>query len=380
MNTDAEFGASLHGFLQNLSRINWVLIALITALLSIGVLALYSVSGGSFTPWASQQLLRAGLGFLLLFAVALTPVRVWRELSPFIYLAACALVVAGFFFGTSAKGAQRWVDLGFVSLQPSEFLKLGVVVLLARYYSTLPRDKVSRPLWVAWPAALILAPAALVAAQPDLGTSLLIAASGAIMMFLGGVHLLYFIATALLLAGAASVAILSRGTSWQIFQDYQYSRLDTFLNPDQDPFGGGYHITQSKIAIGSGGLNGRGFLQGSQSQMNFLPEKHTDFVFTTLAEEFGLIWCLILLAFYFLIVVICAVIALRSLNRFCSLLVLGLGGTFFLYFSTNIAMVTGLIPVVGVPLPFISYGGSSLMVLMIAFGLIQSAQIYAQRR
>lgn len=254
-----------------------------------------------------------------------------------------------------------------------------MILAIAAYYEYLPKEKVSHPLWVAIPAVAVLLPSLLTAIQPDLGTAALIAAGGGIVMFLGGVSLLYFAAVIAAAGAVVGAVMLSRGESWQLLQDYQYVRIDTFLAPETDPLGAGYHITQSKIAIGSGGLNGRGFLQGTQSQLNFLPEKHTDFVFTTLAEEFGLFWSLILIGFYAVIVVICMTIALRCKDRFCALLVLGLAATFFLYFSANLAMITGLIPVVGVPLPFISYGGSSLLVLMVAFGLIQSVQIHAEK-
>ena len=364
---------------RSLSRLSWPLTVLIATLSGVGVLALYSVAGGSFEPWALQQIYRIGIGFAIMAAVALTPLRYWHAAAVPIFIASLALIGLSAVYGVSVKGAQRWLDIGPVRLQPSEIAKLALIMVLASYYAHLPKDKVSRPLWVAVPAAVIAVPSLLVAMQPDLGTAVLIAAGGAIVMFLAGVSFLYF-AAVLVIAGAGIAAVfLSRGTGWQILQDYQYNRIDTFLDPSIDPFGAGYHITQSTIAIGSGGLHGRGFLQGTQSQLNFLPEKHTDFVFTTLAEEFGLIWCLILIGFYAVIIFLCSVSALRCQDRFASLLALGVGGTLFLYFSANIAMITGLIPVVGVPLPLISYGGSSLLVLMFGFGLVQSVNMYAKR-
>ncbi len=362
-----------------LSRLSWPLLVLTAALSAIGVLALYSVAGGSFEPWALQQLIRICAGFAVLIAVALTPMRWWHAAAIPIFLGALALIGLSAVHGVSVKGAQRWLDIGFMRLQPSEIAKIALIMVLAAYYAHLPKDKVSRPLWVAAPAAIIAVPSLLVAGQPDLGTAVLIAAGGTVIMFVAGVSLLYFAAVLLTVSAGVAAVFLSRGESWQILQDYQYNRIDTFLDPSIDPFGAGYHIMQSKIAIGSGGLYGRGFLQGTQSQLNFLPEKHTDFVFTTLAEEFGLIWCLVLLGFYAAIIVVCSVAALRCKDRFGSLVTIGVGSTMFLYFSANVSMITGLIPVVGVPLPLISYGGSSLLVLMFGFGLVQSVIIHAER-
>ena len=379
MTVPIKSALSIHSLLRKLSGFSWTLLVLIVTLSAVGVLALYSVAGGSITPWALQQIYRLAAGFAVMIAVALIPVQFWRSAALPVFLVTLLLIGLSTIYGVTAKGAQRWLDLGLFRIQPSEFSKISVILIIAAYYANLPREKVSHPVWVAIPAAAVLMPSLLTAMQPDLGTAALIAVGGGIVMFLGGVSTVYF-AVVILAAGAAVGAVVfSRGKSWQILQDYQYSRIDTFLNPEIDPLGAGYHITQSKIAIGSGGLNGRGFLQGTQSQLNFLPEKHTDFVFTTLAEEFGLVWCLILLGFYAVIVLICMTIALRCKDRFCSLLVLGLAGTFFLYFAANLAMITGLIPVVGVPLPFISYGGSSLLVLMVAFGLIQSVNIHAEK-
>ena len=226
---------------------------------------------------------------------------------------------------------------------------------------------------------VILVPAYLVFRQPDLGTAILIAISGGVMMFAGGAKYRYFIAVAVLLAGTVTAVLASKDTDWQLLEDYQYRRIDTFMNPESDPFGAGYHTTQSKIAIGSGGLHGRGYLRGSQSQLNFLPEKHTDFVFTTLAEEFGLVWCIVILSFYGMITAYCIMFVIRSRDRFCGMLVIGLSSMFFLHFATNLAMVSGLVPVVGVPLPLISYGGTALLMTMATFGLIQSAQIHDGR-
>ncbi|MBD3765529.1 MAG: rod shape-determining protein RodA, partial [Rhodobacterales bacterium] len=253
------------------------------------------------------------------------------------------------------------------------------VMVLAAYYDRLTARRISHPLWVLVPVALILLPVGLVLAQPNLGTALLIVITGAAVMFVAGVHWAYF--ATVIGAGAAAVwAVLgSRGTAWQLLHDYQYRRIDTFLDPSNDPLGAGYNITQAKIALGSGGWTGRGFMQGTQSRLNFLPEKHTDFIFTTLAEEFGFIGAFSLLVIYGLIIFFCFVSAFQNRDRFSQLVLIGIGCTFFLYLAVNLSMVMGMAPVVGVPLPFLSYGGSAVMVLMLGFGVVQSAHIHRPR-
>jgi len=270
-------------------------------------------------------------------------------------------------------GAQRWIDLGFMRLQPSELTKITLVMFLAAYYDWLPLDRKSHPFWVMVPVIVILVPVALVLQQPDLGTALLLLIGGGAVMFLAGVHWAYFATVVSAGIGLIVAVFQSRGTAWQLLQDYQYRRIDTFLDPTNDPLGAGYNITQAKIALGSGGWTGRGFMQGTQSQLNFLPEKHTDFIFTTLAEEFGFVGAITLLVLYTLIILFCIASALSNKDRFGALLTLGIAVTFFLFFAVNMAMVTGLAPVVGVPLPLVSYGGSAMLVLMGAFGLVQSA-------
>ena len=258
-------------------------------------------------------------------------------------------------------------------------MKITLIMMLAAYYDWLPMSRVSRPLWVLFPVGLILLPVGLVLRQPDLGTSILLIAGGGVLMFVAGVHWAYFAAVIALGISLVTAVFQSRGTDWQLLADYQYRRIDTFLDPSSDPLGAGYHITQSKIALGSGGWTGRGFMQGTQSRLNFLPEKHTDFIFNTLAEEFGFVGGVSLLALYVLILLFCIVAALQNRDRFSSLLILGIGLTFFLFFAVNMSMVMGLAPVVGVPLPMVSYGGSAMLVLMLAFGLVQSAHIHRPR-
>ena len=362
-----------------LLHVNWALIALLGAIACAGFLMLYSVADGSLEPWARRQMIRFGIGIGLMLVVGFIHIRFWRSMAPVAYVGGLLLLVFVEFFGAEGKGAQRWIDIGFIQLQPSEPMKIAVVMMLALYYDWLPPEKVSRPQWLVLPVILTLIPMALVLKQPDLGTAILIGAGAAFVMFMAGVSIWYFAAAAAAAAGLVSAVMTSRGTDWQILKDYQYRRIETFLNPESDPLGAGYHITQSKIALGSGGLSGRGFMEGTQTRLNFLPEKHTDFIFTTLAEEFGFVGSVTLLMLYALVVVFVMISALRNQNRFGALLTAGIGATFFFFFSVNMAMVMGLIPVVGVPLPLVSYGGSAMLVLLAGFGLVQSAHIHRPR-
>ena len=359
--------------------LNWPLALLLVAVASIGFLMLYSVAGGNIERWAEPQMKRFGAGFFAMIVVAMVPIWFWRNVSAVAYTISLILLLAVELFGEVGMGAQRWINLGFMRLQPSELMKITLVMLLAAYYDWLPLKKISHPLWVAIPVGLIMLPTALVLNQPDLGTSILLVTGGGALMFMAGVHWAYF--AAVIAAGVSLITAVfqSRGTAWQLLKDYQYRRIDTFLDPAADPLDAGYHITQSKIALGSGGWTGRGFMQGTQSRLNFLPEKHTDFIFTTLSEEFGFVGAAALLMLYALIIIFCIVSAMNNANRYGALLTLGVAMTFFLFFSVNMAMVMGLIPVVGVPLPLVSYGGSAMLVLMVAFGLVQSAHVHKPR-
>ncbi len=359
--------------------LNWPLVLLISAVAGVGFLMLYSVAGGSFSPWAEPQMKRYALGVVVMVIVAMVPIWFWRSISGFAYLISFFLLILVDVMGTVGMGAQRWIDLGFMRLQPSELMKITLVMCLAAYYDWLPATKTSRPLWVLLPVLMILIPTALVLRQPDLGTALLLLVGGAMVMFIAGVHWAYFTAVFGMGVGLIVAVFQSRGTTWQLLKDYQYRRIDTFLDPASDPLGAGYHITQSKIALGSGGWTGRGFMQGTQSRLNFLPEKHTDFIFTTLAEEFGYIGGVTLLSIYALILLFCIASAMSNRDRFSSLLTLGIAGAFFLFFAVNMSMVMGLAPVVGVPLPLVSYGGSAMLVLMVGFGLVQSAHVHRPR-
>jgi len=360
-------------------HLNWSLVILISAISATGFLMLYSVAGGRLDVWAQPQMLRFGMGLVGMFVIGLIHIHFWRGVAPFAYIGALGLLVAVEFIGTTGMGAQRWIDLGFFRLQPSEVMKIALVMVLALYYDWLSPERTSRPLWLIPPLALTAIPVLLVLGQPDLGTAILLAGGAAIVMFLAGVSIWYFVGAALAAGGTVFAVITSRGTEWQILKDYQYRRIETFLDPSVDPLGSGYHITQSKIALGSGGLYGRGFMEGTQSRLNFLPEKHTDFIFTTLAEEFGFIGSFGLLVLYGLVIVFCMVSMISNRDRFGALLTGGITATFFFFFFVNMAMVMGLAPVVGVPLPLVSYGGSAMLVLMGAFGLIQSAHVHRPR-
>ena len=364
---------------RKLLYLNWPIVALVTAVSGFGFLMLYSVADGSMTPWASPQIQRFGLGIAVMMGMAMVPIWFWRNLAVVGYSLALALLVLVEFIGAERNGSQRWLDMGSIDLQPSELMKITLVVLLAAYYDWLPLNKVSKPQWIILPLLFIAAPAYLVLSQPDLGTTVLLVSGGGAIMFLAGVHWAYF-ATVIASALALVTAVFqTRSTGWQMLKDYQYRRIDTFIDPTQDPLGAGYHITQAKIALGSGGWTGRGFMQGTQSRLNFLPEKHTDFIFTTLAEEFGFIGAFGLLILYTLIIIFCVQSAMTNKDRFASLVTMGVAVTFFLFFAVNMAMVMGLAPVVGVPLPLVSYGGSAMLVLMVAFGLVQSAHVHKPR-
>lgn len=359
--------------------LNWPLLLLVTAVAFFGFLMLYSVAGGSMYPWAAPQAKRFAVGFALMLVVAFIPIYFWRNVAGLAYFVSLLLLIGVALFGQVGMGAQRWIDLGFMRIQPSELMKVALVMALAAYYDWLDVSKVSKPLWVFLPVVLIFVPVLLVLKEPDLGTALLLALGGGAVMFLAGVSWIYFAAALFSGSGAIAAILLSRGTSWHLLKNYQYKRIDIFLDPSLDPLGAGYHITQSKIALGSGGWAGRGFMQGTQSRLNFLPEKQTDFIFTTLAEELGFVGAASLMLLYALIIFFCLTSAFGNRDRFGSLLTLGIAATFFLFFAVNMSMVMGLAPVVGVPLPLVSYGGTAMLVLLIGFGLVQSAHVHRPR-
>jgi rod shape determining protein RodA len=375
---DSGYEKTPTGF-SNICFFHWPLFFLLIAVSATGFMMLYSVAGGSFDPWASQQMKRFAIGIVGMFFIAFIHIRFWRRIAPLAYIGSLVLLVFVYFFGETGMGAQRWIDIGFMQLQPSEVMKVSLILALAMYYDWLDPEKVSRPLWVILPLIMALIPMVLVLAQPDLGTAILLGLGAGVVMFLAGVSLWYFVIALAAGGGLIALVMMSRGESWQILKDYQYRRIETFVDPSLDPLGSGYHITQSKIALGSGGFSGRGYMQGTQSRLNFLPEKHTDFIFTTLAEEFGFIGSISLLLVYTAIIVFVILSAISNRDRFAGLVSGGLGAVFFFFFTVNMAMVMGLVPVVGVPLPLVSYGGTAMLVLLGAFGLIQSAHIHRPR-
>lgn len=360
-------------------HLNWALVVLLIAAACYGFVMLYSVAGGNTRPWMEPQMQRFAAGLVVMFVVAMVPIWFWRSVSGLAYGLSTLLLLGVEFFGSVGMGAQRWLEIGPLRLQPSELAKITTIMALAAYYDWVDINKISRPVFVLGAAVIVLLPVFLVVRQPDLGTSLLIAAAGGAVIFAAGVHWGYFAGVIGSVAALVVAVFASRGTDWQILQNYQYRRIDAFLDPTLDPLGAGYHINQAMIALGSGGWSGRGFMEGTQSRLNFLPEKHTDFIFTTLAEEFGFIGAGSLLVLYLMILGFCLITVLRTSNRFAALLAVGVTANFFLYFAVNTAMVMGLAPVVGVPLPLISYGGSAMMVLMVGFGLLQSAHVHRPR-
>jgi len=358
---------------QSIRGISWGLILLICAAASFGIAVLYSAADGSMEPWAAKQTIRFASTLILMMCAALVDIRHWFRAAYWVYAIVLALVVAVDLRGFVGMGAQRWIDLGLIQLQPSELMNVAVVLALARYFHSLSSEEIARIRYLILPMLTVGVPAALVLKQPDLGTAVILLMSGAVLYFIAGVRLRYFALTA-----AAAAAALPG--VWHFLRDYQKNRIYTFLDPDADPLGAGYHILQSKIALGSGGLFGRGFLQGSQSHLSFLPEKQTDFIFTTLAEEFGLVGGLGLLALYSMIIVYGFAIALRSRSHFGRLLGLGIATNLFLSVFINTAMVMGLIPVVGVPLPLISYGGTAMLAVMLGFGLLLNVSVHRDTR
>jgi len=353
---------------KKLMLINWPFLALVTAITLVGVAALYSVAGGSLEPWASRHVVRYCLGLALLFVVALSDIRWWLRAAYPLYFLALIMLALVIVIGVESGGAKRWLGYGELSFQPTEMMKIALVLALARYYQWLPPNRVSWPHAVLPPLLMIGLPAILALDQPDLGTAALFGIVGAGLLFLAGVSWIYFI-------GAIVGVIVVLPHVWEKLHDYQKERILTFIDPDRDPLGSGYHILQSKIAIGSGGFTGKGYMQGTQTQLNFLPEKHTDFIFTMFSEEMGFIGAAVLLTLYLLVLVFITYMALRCRSTFARLVAAGMGLCLFAYVFINVAMVTGLVPVVGVPLPLVSYGGTSMLTMMIGLGFVLNAHV-----
>ena len=352
-----------------LKQINYGLILLVSACCCIGFAMLYSAAGGDLQPWAQRHLVRYFVGLLGILILALINIRFFFKAAYIFYSISLALLVFVEFAGEVGMGAQRWIDLGLIRLQPSELMKISVIIVLARYFHIRSYQEIGNPIHLFIPIFLVLMPVALVMKQPDLGTAGMIALSGLVIFFIAGVRIWKFLMV--FIGGVALVPFI-----WQFLLDYQKKRILTFLEPESDPLGAGYHLMQSKIALGSGGLYGKGFIKGSQSHLSFLPEIQTDFIFTMLAEEFGLLGGLVVLLLFLLISCYGLVLSFYMINKFARLLTIGMITTLFLYVFINIGMVMGLLPIVGVPLPFISYGGTALLSSMTAIGLIISCHVH----
>ena len=358
---------------QKLWQISWSRVFIIILLAALGFAMRYSAARGEWDPWASRQALRFGIGLVLMIAVAVTDIQVWMRYAYTLYFIVLALLISVEVMGVIGMGAQRWISLGFIQLQPSEIMKITLVLALARYFHGATLEEIARPTRLVVPLLLLAAPVILVLRQPDLGTAIMLSMSAGVIFFLAGVRAWKFA----VVIGAALAAL---PVAWTFLHSYQKKRILTFLDPESDPLGAGYHILQSKIALGSGGMFGKGFLNGTQSHLNFLPEKQTDFIFTMLAEEFGMAGGLILIGIYILVIIYGFAVSLRVRNQFGRLISLGIIGTFFFYVFINIAMVMGLVPVVGIPLPLVSYGGTAMLSLMIGFGFIMCAYVHRDVR
>ena len=354
---------------SKLSQINWLIVALICLLGGLGIAMLYSAAGGNFSPWANRQAVLFTAAFVMMITIAVTPNRWLLRYAYLTYFACIILLLFVELFGTKGMGAQRWLNLGVFTLQPSELMKIALIMALARYYHGLMAEDVSRPVMLIIPLLIIGLPVALILLQPNLGTATITGGIGAIILLAAGLKLRYFFAV-----GAMAMAAIPVG--WQFLHDYQKQRVMTFINPEADPLGSGYNIMQSKIAIGSGGLFGKGFLNGSQGQLDFLPEKHTDFIFTMIAEEFGFTGASLVIITYTLIIVLGLATAVRSRSHFGGLVAIGVVAILILHVGINIAMVMGLLPVVGVPLPLLSYGGTMQFTMMAGFGLLLNSYVH----
>jgi len=353
-----------------IGEIDWRFVALLCIVGGIGGAMLYSVAGGSWEPWAAKHLIRGAAFLGVMLALSLVSLRIWFGAAYPVYGLALLLLIGVELFGYTAMGATRWLDLGFTRIQPSEIMKIGVVLALARWYHGASAQDARFSWKLVFPVLIIGVPFALVAHQPDLGTAMLIGLTGAAMMFMAG------LSWKIIVAAVAGLAAIVPPYVMFIMHEYQRNRVLTFLSPENDPSGAGYHIMQSKIALGSGGLLGKGYGLGSQSQLEFLPEKHTDFIFAAVSEEFGFVGSFTVLLCYAAIILIALRIASLSHSHFGRLGAAGVTATFALYVLINGAMVMGLAPVVGVPMPLLSYGGTVMLTVMIGFGLVMATRVH----
>ena len=368
MFTSRSIQSSL-SFKEKIYSIDYILLVSILILGVISMFAMYSTAGGNFDYHTKSHIVRFIVFFFLFFVVSFFDLKVWFRSSIFLYIIFFLLLLGVKYFGLTSSGSQRWINLYIINLQPSELMKVGLIMFLAKYYHRIPTNDVNKVKYLFLPIVVLIAPVLLVITQPDLGTAVLIAAGGIVVAWLAGVRIKFFAYASILFISLAPIAI-------SFLKPYQKARILTFLNPDRDPLGAGYQIIQSKIAIGSGGFFGKGFLNGSQSYLDFLPEKHTDFIFTLFSEEFGFFGSVSILLLYFLI--ISRIIRIGHLTRsnFGKLFCYGFGTAFFIYVVVNMGMVLGLLPIVGAPLPIMSYGGSSMMAIMFGLGIVMSCKIY----
>jgi rod shape determining protein RodA len=359
-------------FFQKVKNLDFILIFCILILSIVSLFVMYSTDGGEFLFHTKSHLIKLSLFFVLMLLISFFNIRLWHVGSYFLYIATILLLILVSFYGIKVSGSQRWINLYFLVLQPSELMKIAVILCLAKYYHRINIEKVNSFISISFALTVIIIPIILVLSQPDLGTSVLIACSGLIILWLGGVKIKYFFVSLI-------TFLISLPFIISYLQPYQKLRILTFLDPDRDPLGAGYQIIQSKIAIGSGGFSGKGFLQGTQSYLDFLPEKHTDFIFTLFSEEFGFIGSIGLLLLYTIIIIRIVRIGILSRSSFAKLFCFGYAFAIFIYITVNLSMVLGLLPIVGSPLPIMSYGGSSMLATMVGFGIVLSAKIHSKQ-
>lgn len=366
--------ANMMTFSEKLSRFSWYMFVPMCLVLILSIFILYSAGGGAWRPFALSQLSKVGFGIILFFFVTFSNIKTWIKSAYFIYFIALVMIILVTFVGHTGMGAQRWLNLGFIHVQPSEFIKIALVLALARYFAWMNSVELTQFKHYLLPAVLMLLPFGLIVLQPDLGTAISLGLITVGVFYLVGANKKWFVIGAVL-------AIMAMPVVWYAgLHDYQRERIITFINPDHDAQGSGYQINQAKIAFGSGGIFGQGYMHGSQSQQSFLPEKQTDFIFTMLGEELGFIGAFLLLFVYTMIVVVLFWCAKTCRNRFGQLICIGFMLNFFIYYFINISMVLGMAPTVGVPLPLMSFGGSSLISLMFGFGLCQNAHIHKDQQ
>tara|TARA_B100001996_G_scaffold10467_1_gene8850 strand:+ start:606 stop:1736 length:1131 start_codon:yes stop_codon:yes gene_type:complete len=366
-----RFHTSKYSFFDKLLSIDYFLIFIVIAIGAISVFAIHSTEGGEFSYYTKNHLIRLVSFFGMFLILSFVKITFWYRNAYVFYLFCLFLLIIVLFFGITASGSKRWVNLYFLNLQPSELMKIAIIVCFARYYNRIQSADIQSYRFLLIPTVLIIIPCYLVINQPDLGTSILIAGSGIIVIWLAGLNIKYFVYTGLLLLVSFPFVV-------SILKPYQKSRILTFFNPERDPLGAGYQIIQSKIAIGSGGFFGKGYLKGTQSYLEFLPEKHTDFIFTLFSEEFGFLGSIILLLLYILLIYRIIHIGFFVKSFFAKLYCFGFASAVFLYIFVNIAMVLGLLPIVGAPLPIMSYGGSSMLSIMLGLSIVMSCKIYSQ--